>query len=450
MTGSGCPADAGDGAARERGPHGDRWIVAPDEASRPSSPPDVVRLDRIDEARRLLRLRSRTTQAGFTAERIPRGMFRRRPILIDDGAEHDEHRRQLTRFLAPRVLAERHGAFIEEAAREAVDGARASGGCLVDELALRFSVRVASRIVGLTERPVERLSRRLVAFFDQPPVDHTRPDHGRTRRQWMLAARNALGPLAAFYLADVRPAIRARRAHPRDDIVSHLLEHGYRPGEILMECLTYGTAGMVTTREFIAVALWHLLEDDPLRARFLRAASAERSAILHELIRLEPPVGHLYRRVHGDDADPADAVDLDERDRTAGTGAEPRRSCPAGALVDVDVRAANLDPAAFGDAPDRIRADRALPASERAGLSFGDGPHRCPGEPLAMLETDALLLALLRAGAEIEHPPVIEWDTLIEGYRLRGFTLRFPALDRDQDQDQLQDARGPEAAGAGA
>ena len=366
----------------------------------------VIELRGLREGQDLLRAKHATSQAGFTSERIPRRLFGRRPILIDDGPEHLEHRKQLIRFFSPRTLQEKHRAFIERTADEYVAHARTVGSCQVDEIALLFSVRVASEIVGLTSGDTEALARRLEAFFRQPPVDHTRIDHGRTGEDWIRAARDALLPLLSFYWRDVLPAIRARRARPSDDIISHLLERGYRSREILMECLTYGTAGMVTTREFISMAMLRLLDAPRLCSRYLVAEEPERIAILNEIIRLEPPVAHLYRRV-----------------RASGDG------CPydAGALVDVDVRNANLDAAVFSPDPERVCADRGLAASERAGLSFGDGAHRCPGSHLAMLETDVLVRALLEAGAVIERLPVRDFDTLVQGYQLRGFTIAFPS-----------------------
>lgn len=57
--------------------------------------------------------------------------------------------------------------------------------------------------------------------------------------------------MMAFFLLDVRPAIAARRREPREDLISHLISRGYSDMNILTECITYGAAGMVTTREFI-------------------------------------------------------------------------------------------------------------------------------------------------------------------------------------------------------
>lgn len=365
---------------------------------------EVVELHQMRESQSLLRAKGATTQAGFTAERIPQGLFARRPILIDDGPDHLEHRKQLVRFFSLRTLEERHRPFIERTADDYVSRARQQGSCRIDTLGLHFSVRVASEIVGLTESSTPALAKRLEMFFTQPPVDHTRADHGRTRKEWIRAARNALVPLMSFYWKDVRPAIRAHRADPADDIISHLLSKGYRPREILMECLTYGTAGMVTTREFISMTMLRMLSDPQLGARYLGAEEPERFAILSEIIRLEPPVAHLYRRV-----------------RTDADG------CPysADTLIDIDVRRANLDPEAFSPEPGSVCTDRGLPASERTGLSFGDGAHRCPGSHLALLETDILVQRLLRAGAVLEQAPDREFDSLVQGYQLRSFIVRF-------------------------
>ncbi|MFT3876919.1 MAG: cytochrome P450 [Propioniciclava sp.] len=392
----------------------DRLITRPDvPAMDGEDEPRLVRLHHIESASRVLRDAARTRQAGFTSERIPHWMFRRRPILFDDGEAHDRHRSELARFFAPQVLQRRHGSFIRQTAQERVGRARAAGGCLLDELALHYSVAVASAIVGLTESPVEQLAQRLTRFFEQPPVDHTKLGHGRTTKQWIEAARRALVPLLDFHLRDVRPAIKRRRKQRADDIISFLLDQGYRPSEVLMECLTYGTAGMVTTREFICAAFWHLARNEPLRDRYLGADQRTRHRLLHEIIRVEPPVGHLYRRVVADDG-PDEAR------------AEPQRCpYPAGTLVDIDVRAANLDPERFGERPGVICPDRDLRASDRSGLSFGDGPHRCPGAPLALLETDALLLELFAAGATVVTEPVVQWDTLLEGYQLREFRIGF-------------------------
>jgi cytochrome P450 len=122
-------------------------------------------------ARQVLRARSSTTQAGFTAEKIPRGLFRSHPILISDGPAHDRQRREVARFFAPTVIADRYGDRIAEAAQRIVDEAVVTGRCRLDEAALHFTVDVTSQVVGLTESDTDGMAARLVAFFRQPPVD---------------------------------------------------------------------------------------------------------------------------------------------------------------------------------------------------------------------------------------------------------------------------------------
>ena len=57
-------------------------------------------------------------------------------------------------------------------------------------------------------------------------------------------------------------------------------------------------------------------------------------------------------------------------------------------------------------------------------LSFGDGPHKCPGNSLAIQETDILLRKLLALDVELVAEPSIDWDEVIAGYSLRGLRLR--------------------------
>jgi cytochrome P450 len=56
---------------------------------------------------------------------------------------------------------------------------------------------------------------------------------------------------------------------------------------------------------------------------------------------------------------------------------------PAGALVKVDVRAANTDPAVAGACPFKVDVRRVVEASKVSDsiMSFSDGPHRCPAPP---------------------------------------------------------------------
>lgn len=175
-----------------------RRAVAADDADdgpRIERRPSGWRIRSYAAARQVLQARGATTQAGFTAEFIPTGYLDHHPILISDGHLHDEQRRKVGRFFAPAVVRERYRPHMVACADALVARAVAAGGAPVDELALLYSVEVTGRVVGLTHAPVDRMARRLEAFFRQPPFDIEKPDLGRSRQQWARAAWNALGPL---------------------------------------------------------------------------------------------------------------------------------------------------------------------------------------------------------------------------------------------------------------
>ena len=97
-----------------------------------------------------------------------------------------------------------------------------------------------------------------------------------------------------------------------------------------------------------------------------------------------------------------------------------------GDLVDLDIRSVNTDPEVMGENPLQLCPGRDLPKGVGAvGMTFGDGVHACPGQYLALMEAEALILEILRQRPEIISEPVLSWDDLIEGYKLRGLTLRL-------------------------
>lgn len=329
-------------------------------------------------------------QAGFKADLLERFSSQiRPPILFQSGAEHRRQRAATARFFAPRVVNEQHRPLIEETADGLIAQFRRSGRAKLDDMSLDLAVTVASQIVGLTESPKRRMIRRLDAFFSLGLADGERPF------QQLIAHLLSQTRMLRFFYRDVRPAIAARREAPRDDVISHLIAEGYEDRDILVECFTYGAAGMVTTREFITMAGWHLLEDDAARTRFLTGDREQRLAMLEEILRLEPVVGTLYRRAKDD------------------------------SVLELDIRSANGDPEAMGSCPhafdpDRQRAER-VPA---AGLAFGDGAHRCPGAGVALAEAEIFLDRLLRVpGLRLQRAPDIGWNDLVTGYELRNCKL---------------------------
>ncbi|WP_027482814.1 cytochrome P450 [Deinococcus pimensis] len=341
-------------------------------------------------------------QAGFMSEQVAGlGVVRRLPVLFAEGDEHHAMRRDTARYFTPAQVAT-YRPMIARLADDLVAGLARRGEANLDDLSLALAVEVASRVVGLTDSLAPGLARRVEAFVglggDSEPGRAAAPSRRRA-----LASQTRM---LLFHLLDVRPAIRARRRERRDDLVSHLLDRDYGELDILMECVTYGTAGMATTREFVTVAAWHLLHDASLRAEYVHGTREERHAILHEILRLEPVVGKVYRRATSD-------LVVDGR------------PVPRGAVLAVDVAAANVDPDVVGEDAHRVCPGRSLPRGVQGQvLSFGDGHHRCPGAFLAIEESDVFLRRLLiLRGLRIVREPTVTYNELIKGYEVRGFRV---------------------------
>ena len=357
------------------------------------------------QARAVLRSAD-TEQAGFSAElqeRMPQKM--RPPILYQEGKEHNEQRKQTARFFSPKAVSENYrelmGEFVEELIGELVRKRRAE----LDILSFRLAVKVAGKVVGLTDSRLPGMDRRLETFFANDMTEFS-----WSPRALLGFARNQARVGAFFYL-DVKPAIEARKKEPQDDVISHLISKGYGDAEILTECLTYAAAGMVTTREFISIAAWHMLEQPALRERYLESDEAGRHALLQEILRLEPVVGNLYRRATAD-------IQLDNDGASV--------TIPSGSLIDLHTYAANADEKVTGECPMMITPGRELQAEKvgTAVMSFGDGSHRCPGAYVAIQESDVFLRRLLALeDLRLERKPSVSWNDLVAGYELRGFTV---------------------------
>jgi cytochrome P450 len=359
-----------------------------------------------EQARAILRSDA-TKQAGFNAElleRLPQRM--NPPILYQEGAPHHEQRRQTARFFTPKTVSANYRALMEGFAERTVARLRHSRKADLSELSMKLAVRVAGEVVGLTNSVIPGMDRRLNAFFSHAPQKLRMNDP----RAWLAFVRNQRHMWAFFYL-DVKPAIAARRKAPREDVISHLIGRGASDTEILTECVTYGAAGMATTREFISVAAWHLLEQPGLRDAYLAGDEDERQQMLGEILRLEPVVGHLFRRATADFE-----IEVDGNTITI----------TAGSLIDLHLYAVNADETVVGDHPLLICPDREI-RSERVGpavMSFGDGHHRCPGAYIALQETDIFLRKLLALPTlRIAQKPSVSWNSLIQGYEIRRFLL---------------------------
>lgn len=358
--------------------------------------PGAQVITRFSFARDLLR-NGNAKQAGANPEQVDTGNPEHAPVFYLDGEAHRRKRSTIARLFTATAVTTRYRVIMERATDTLLARLKAAGEARLDNLSLELAVTVAAEIVGLTDSNRASMAARIGATLS---FGHLSRWHRLARLlQPLLFRYHTLN----FFYRDVRPAIESRRRARREDLISQLLDEGYSSKAILIECMTYAVAGMVTTREFIVMAAWHLLERDPLRARFLAADEADQLSILDEILRLEPVASVLQRRA-------AEEMPLGPDTISAGT------------LLAIDIRSVNTDESVTGPCPHVLDPDRAKRMKAAGGyLSFGYGSHRCPGSQVAMHETRVFLDRLLRVpGIRLAHAPQIGWNEMLMSYELRG------------------------------
>ena len=207
-------------------------------------------------------------------------------------------------------------------------------------------------------------------------------------------AEAATGEMADLF----RALIRARRHAPQRDLLTDLVQvedQGDRLSEeeLIATCILLLFAGHETTTHHLANGLRALIAFPEELAR-LREQPGLAAAAVEELLRYDGPIGAQVRIVQ-----------------------QPRtmhgRSLETGDRVFLLVNAANRDPRAY-EQPDRLDLRRhGVPH-----LTFGFGAHICLGFPLARLEGQIALPAVLARWREIEPAATrLEWmDSMV----LRG------------------------------
>ncbi len=338
-------------------------------------------------------------QAGAQAEDIKFDNPEHVSFFFLDGDLHRKRRAAVASYFTPKTIIARYHSVMQRTMDALIAELRAAGSAPLDVMSFQMAVDVAADIVGLVESDRKGLARRVRAVLNASFVPPARTRIGRS----LQMARTAWAAWD-FHQKDVAPAVKARRAQPRDDVISYMVKEGYSRQSMIIECLTYGSAGMMTTREFIVMAAWHLFGNDALRERYLAGPEPEQFAILEEIVRLEPVAAMLHRRA---DADTEDAATGQVRE---------------GQLLAIDIRQANTDEAITGPCPHALDPDRARRMKVMGSyMSFGDGAHRCPGSQVALHETRIFLDRLLRVpGVRLAQEPTVQWLEALGSYELRG------------------------------
>ncbi len=160
-----------------------------------------------------------------------------------------------------------------------------------------------------------------------------------------------------------------RDDHP-DEVLTRLIQLGLEPRQLRALVRNLITGGLTTTSQLLGNLIHQALVDPAIEAA-LRSDPAALDTAIEESLRLRPPVMFIVRGCVAD------------------TSAE---GCPihAGERVIVGTASANRDERLF-DAADEFRLDR--PNADQH-LTFGYGPHVCPGATLARVVAHVGLEAL--------------------------------------------------------
>ena len=226
----------------------------------------------------------------------------------------------------------------------------------------------------------------------------------RTSREKYDIAESATREMAGLF----RDLIAARRASPGDDLLSALVyveDEGDRltEDELLATCILLLFAGHETTTNHIANALLSLIRA-PDQMQALRHDPGLAAAAVEELLRFDGPSGAQVRIVR---------VEHGLRGKRLANGDR----------VFLLLNAANRDPRAFPD-PDRLDLRR----NGVAHLSFGFGTHICLGFPLARMEGEISLPAVLQRWRSIElASDRLEWINSMVFRGMKAMPVRVAA-----------------------
>src|ERR687890_2101048 len=320
-----------------------------------------------------------------------------RNMLDSDDPDHMRLRALVSKAFTPRLI-ERLRRRIEALCEELLNAMererkRKGGTDLVAGYALPLPATVIAELLGV------------------PAEDHARFHSWSNRLVSVSSGRDMLRalPAALAFVRYLRKLVERRRADPEDDLITALIraeEAGDKlsEDELLAMAFLLLVAGHETTANLIASGTLALLEHPEQTERLRRDPSLVKPAV-EELLRYTSPVEMATERYAREDAEIGG------------------RRIPRGGLVLAVLGSANRDERHFED-PDVLDIAR----DPNRHLAFGrGGVHHCVGAPLARMEGQIAIGALLRRfpRSRLAVPPeTLRWR---RGLFLRGLE-RLPIV----------------------
>ncbi|MGC5395892.1 cytochrome P450 family protein [Streptomyces sp. DT20] len=286
-----------------------------------------------------------------------------RSMFTVDGAEHRRLRTKTSQALTPRRL-EAVRPDIEKFTEELLDALADGGrdGSVVDLKAVfaqPLPMRVVGMLMGVDPAENAMLTRQYKAFFSMLTPQDER--------------LSLLAELDVFYAG----LVREKAARPTDDLTSALIlaDEGGEPlteEEVVGNLKAMVAAGHETTIGLILNAVRALLSH-PEQLRMVLDGEVSWETVIEETLRWDTPTTHLLMRFATEDIQVGDDV------------------IAKGEGVVVSYRVIGRDFEQHGADADAFDITRPAPVRH---MTFGHGPHICPGAALSRVEAGIALPAL--------------------------------------------------------
>jgi cytochrome P450 len=312
-----------------------------------------------------------------------------RSMLTVDGADHRRLRTLVAQALTPRRVEEMR-ARITELTERLLDALPADADVVDLKAAFAYPLPmyVVADLMGIDEARLPRLKVLFEKFFST----QTPPDE-------VVATLMELAGIMAETVA-------AKRAAPGDDLTSALVlasEDGDRltDEEIVSTLQLMVAAGHETTISLIVNAVVNLSTHPDQRALVL-SGEVPWSAVIEETLRYATPTSHVLIRF------------------ATGTSSVGDKVIPAGDALIVSYGAIGRDELVHGPTAGDFDITR---ETRTRHISFGHGPHVCPGAALSRLEAGVALPALYARfprldlavpASALRNKPVVTQNDLFE------------------------------------
>ncbi len=285
-------------------------------------------------------------------------------INMDDPA-HQTQRNIVARGFTPRGVRS-HEDHVREVVTEILDAVTQLGECeAIDAIASRLPAIVIGDLLGYPRELWERVrhwSEQVMLLAGQTSPEG--PPH---------QSHPALMPVIQEFLEVTTDLIHARRADPRDDLISRWTHtDGWATGHVLDETILVLNGGAETTRTVIGSMIRELALQLDQRRLLLERPELLGTTAVDEFIRWVSPVLNMRRTA------------------TVDHGLHGQQLREGDELL-LLYASANRDPRAF-DKPDVLDVTR----EHNRHVAFGFGTHFCLGAHLARLEIRVMFEELLR------------------------------------------------------